>query len=149
MSAGEYCNRDVVVITKSESIREAVSLMRKHHVGTVVVVEQKGKIAKPIGILTDRDIVMEVIAEDVDIDLVSVGDIMSLKLVTVDEGTKLLDAISVMRTKGIRRLPVVNNNGSLLGILSVDDIIDLLSEQINNIAKLISIEQSKEMKLRA
>jgi len=144
MSAGEYCNRDVVVISKSDSVREAVNLMRGYHVGSVVVIEEASQLPKPIGIVTDRDIVIEILAEDVDIDSVSISDVMSLDLVTVHEDTKLLDAITIMRTKGVRRLPVVNRDGGLVGILSVDDIIELLSEQISNIAKLITSEQKKE-----
>ncbi|MGD8783086.1 MAG: CBS domain-containing protein [Thioalkalispiraceae bacterium] len=148
MSAGEYCNREVVVVTRSESVREAVNLMRKYHVGTVVVVDLPGKSAQPIGILTDRDIVIEILAENVDIDSVSIEDVMSFDLVTVPEDTKLLDAVSLMREKGVRRIPVVSNEGYLVGLLSVDDVIELLSEEISNIAKLISAEQRKERTLR-
>ena len=144
MSAGEYCNRDVVVISKSDSVRDAINLMRSYHVGSIVVVEDTSQLPKPTGILTDRDIVIEILAKDVDIDSISVGDVMSVDLFTVYEDTKLLDAISLMRTKGVRRLPVVNHDGGLVGILSVDDIIELLSEQISNIAKLITSEQKKE-----
>jgi len=125
-------------------VREAVNLMRHYHVGSVVVVEESSQLTKPSGIITDRDIVIEILAEDVDIDSISVGDVMSFELVTVNEDTKLLDAINIMRTKGVRRVPVVNRDGGLVGILSVDDIIELLSEQISNIAKLISSEQKKE-----
>ena len=148
MSAGEYCNREVVVIAKSESVREAISLMRQHHVGTVVVVEQPVDKPVPVGILTDRDIVMEILAEDVDLDSVSVGDVMSYELVTVDENTKLLDAIRVMKEKGVRRLPVINSKGGLEGILSVDDVIDLLAEELSNISRLISKEQHMEQTKR-
>jgi CBS domain-containing protein len=66
MSAGEYCNRDVIIIERSESIRIAVDLMRQHHVGDVVVVEKENGSAKPVGILTDRDIIIEILAEDFD-----------------------------------------------------------------------------------
>ena len=84
------------------------------------------------------------LAQEVDMNTVTIGDVMSFDLVTVDAETKLLDAIDLMRTKGVRRVPVVDSDSSLVGILSVDDIIDLLAEQITNIAKLISTEQKKE-----
>ena len=144
MSVGEYCNRQVIVVNKTDSIREAVALMREHHVGTVVVVEKMTTMMVPVGILTDRDIVIEILAQDIDIDSVSIADVMSFELVTVAENTKLLDAVSVMRTKGIRRLPVVNTEGGLVGILTVDDVLELLAEQISNIAGLVSNEQRQE-----
>lgn len=149
MSAGEYCNREVVVVGRAESIRGAISLMRSQHVGDVIIVEQQGDVVKPLGILTDRDIITEILARDVDLDSVTVGDAMSDQLVTVTEDTKLLDAVSVMRNKGIRRLPVVDGRGSLLGILTVDDIIGLLAGELSNIAKLVATGQMREQKLRS
>jgi len=149
MSAGEYCNREVIVVARSESVRDAVNLMRQHHVGTVVVVEETGDKPKPVGILTDRDIVLEILAEDVDLDSVNIGDVMSFELATVDENTKLLDAVRLMKEKGVRRLPVINTNGGLEGILSVDDVIDLLAEELSNISRLISREQHREERKRS
>lgn len=144
MSAGEYCNREVVVIDKSASVREAVGLMRAHHVGDVVVVGQDNGERKPIGILTDRDIVLEILAEDVDLDVVNVGDVMSYELETVGEDVKLMDAIKIMRTKGIRRIPVVSPTGGLVGILAVDDVLELISEQLSDLVGLVVRERKVE-----
>ena len=148
MSVGEYCNRDVVVIEKTKPVREAINLMRKNHVGDVVVVEVRENASIPLGILTDRDIVVEILAEDVDLDAVNVGDVMSYQLVTVNEDTKLLDAIKQMRIKGVRRLPVVNESGELQGILSTDDLLELVVEQLSDIVSLISNEITNEVKSR-
>ena len=148
MSAGEYCNRDVVVIDETESVREAITLMRAHHVGDVVVVEKKEDACKPLGILTDRDIVMEILAEGVDLDAVNIGDVMSYELETVGEDVKLLDAINVMRTKAVRRLPVVNAQGGLVGILAVDDILELISEQLSGLVGLIARQRNQEIARR-
>lgn len=148
MSAGEYCNREVVVVLKSEPVSEAISLMRSHHVGDVVVVESTATGMIPVGILTDRDIVLEILAEGVDLDAVSIGDVMSYELVTVTEDTKLIDTIKLMRDKGVRRIPVVNQQGELEGLLTVDDLLDLLAEQVTDIASLIRKEQSVESKSR-
>lgn len=148
MSVGEYCNRDVVVVDKTESVREAINLMRKNHVGDVVVVEMRENASIPLGILTDRDIVVEVLAEDVDLDAVNVADVMSYKLVTINEDTKLMDAIKQMRIKGVRRLPVVNESGELQGILSVDDLLELIVEQLSDIVALVSKEITNEVKSR-
>lgn len=148
MSVGEYCNRDVVVVDKTESVRQAINLMRKNHVGDVVVVEMQDNASIPLGILTDRDIVVEVLAEDVDLDAVNVADVMSYQLVTINEDTKLMDAIKQMRIKGVRRLPVVNESGELQGILSVDDLLELIVEQLSDIVALVSKEITNEVKSR-
>lgn len=148
MSAGEYCNRNVVIVSKSEPVSEAIKLMRSHHVGDVIVVESIEETSIPVGILTDRDIVMEILAEDVDPEAVSIGDVMSYELVTVTEKTKLIDTIKLMRDKGVRRLPVVNEKGGLEGLLTVDDLLELIAEQLTDIVGLISAEQSRESKLR-
>lgn len=148
MSAGEYCNRDVVIVDKSESIRTAIALMRTHHVGDVVVVHKSDGSCKPTGILTDRDIVMEILAEDVDMDALAVGDVMSYKLETVAEDVELLEAVKVMRTKGIRRLPVVDGKGDLVGILAVDDVLELIAEQLSDLVALIARQRTREGRQR-
>jgi CBS domain-containing protein len=122
--------------------------MRKHHVGDVVVTEESALGLIPVGILTDRDIVLEILAEDVDPETVSIGDVMSFELTTVTEDSKLIDTIKLMRDKGVRRIPVVNQQGVLQGLLSVDDILELLAEQLTDIVNLIGKEQSRESKSR-
>ncbi len=144
MTIGKVCNREVVIVHAQASIPEAARLMREYHVGDLVVIKEKTGKRVPVGIITDRDIVLEVIAEGVSMDDVNVGDIMSDNLVTAREGDGLLDTIKVMRAKGIRRLPVVNGDNELVGILSVDDLIDLFSEQIVDLARLIAREQGRE-----
>ena len=148
MSAGEYCNREVVVVSKSEPVSEAISLMRSHHVGDVVVVESTEKGMIPLGILTDRDIVLEILAEGVELDAVSIGDVMSYELTTVTQDTKLIDTIKLMRDDGVRRIPVVNQQGVLEGLLSMDDILELLAEQLTDIVGLINKEQNRESRQR-
>jgi len=144
MTIGKVCNREVVFIHAQASVPEAARLMREYHVGDLVVIKEKTGKRVPVGIVTDRDIVLEVIAEGVSMDDVNVGDIMSDKLVTAREGDGLLETIKLMRAKGIRRLPVVNDDNELVGILSVDDLINLLSEQIVDLARLIAREQDRE-----
>lgn len=148
MAVGEYCNRDVVVVERTESVRTAVGLMRQHHVGDVVVVDKVGKGARPVGILTDRDIVIELLAEDVNIESVNVGDVMSMNPVTIEQSVPLMDAVALMQSKGVRRLPVVDEPGSLVGLLTVDDVIELIAEQVNALVGLVGREQDREKKQR-
>ena len=149
MSIGEVCNRDVVIADRSDSILNAVRLMRKYHVGDVVVVEEKEGHRRPIGILTDRDIVVELLAAGVDLDALTISDAMSFDLLTLRESDDLLDSIERMQRRGVRRAPVVDDRDALVGILTVDDIIDLISEQLRGVTKLIGRERSSEERRRA
>ena len=148
MTVGEYCNREVIIVSQSESIRDAALLMRKYHVGDLVVVRGEAEKRVPIGILTDRDIVVEISAMGVDPDSVSVGDAMSFELVTIETDADILAAINTMRSKGIRRLPVVDKDGKLAGILTTDDVIDLIAEQLVDLSRLTLLEQRREQEKR-
>ena len=144
MTVGKFCNREVIIAYKNSSIAEIAKLMRKNHVGDVVLVNDKGGRATPIGILTDRDIVIELIACDVPLDSVSAGDVMSYELVTAREEDSIWDTLQRMRAKGIRRVPVVNDKNELEGILSADDLLELFAEELNLLAKVPFREQLVE-----
>jgi len=148
MKVGEVCNREVVVVDREASIPEAARLMRHLHVGDVVVAEERGGDRIPVGILTDRDIVVELLAEDVPLDAVTVGDAMSSELLTIGEEEEVMSALQLMRGRGVRRAPVVKAGGSLVGILAVDDLIDLMAEQLSDLVKLIGNEQQREQRRR-
>lgn len=146
MNVGELCNREVVIVDQDATVLEAAKLMRQYHVGDLVVIEKRQGASFPIGILTDRDIVIEIIAGEVDFDAVTVGDVMSYELITVSEEEAIAETIKLMRDKGVRRVPVVNKQGHLEGIVAVDDLIDLLAEQMRDIVALISCEKKKEQR---
>lgn len=148
MSVGEYCNREVAIAYQHTEVREAAKLMRKHHVGDLVVVDLVGEENIPVGVLTDRDIVIEVIAEDLDLDEITVGDIMSVDLVTARERDDLWDTLNRMRIQGIRRLPVVNDSGGLEGILTADDVLELFAEGLADIVSLVQREIGQEAEHR-
>lgn len=148
MPIGEICNRGVVFATRDTSILETAQLMRRHHVGDLVVVDEKNGKRIPVGIVTDRDIVIEVIAKEADINSLTAGDIMGPELVTAREAEGVFETIQLMRLKGVRRMPVVDTQGGLVGIVSVDDLVELLAEEMNELAKLISREQVREAKNR-
>ena len=123
--------------------------MRDHHVGCLVVVENREGRTEPVGILTDRDIVIEVIAEECGIADVSVGDVMSYALLKVNEKETVFDTAQRMRARGVRRVPVIRDNGELAGILALDDILEMLSEELKLLARLTSREAEQEQKKRA
>lgn len=148
MSVGEVCNREVVVVGQQADAGEAARLMREFHVGDLVVVEHQGERNIPLGIVTDRDLVMEVLAQGVDAGSVSVMDFMVQPLETADEGDDILETLHRMRSKGLRRMPVVDANGALAGILTVDDILDLLSEELMDVVALSALQRQKEQHSR-
>lgn len=149
MTVGKFCNREVIIADKDSSIVEIAKLMRRHHVGDVVLVTGDGDRIKPVGILTDRDIVIELLACDVDLNSVSAGDVMSYELVTAQEEDSIWDTLQLMRAKGIRRVPVVNDRDELEGILSIDDLLELFAEELNLLAKVPFREQLIETAIRS
>lgn len=148
MKVGEICNREVIVVDREAAILEAAQLMRRRHVGDVVVTEEREGLRVPVGILTDRDIVVELLAEKIPLDALAVGDAMSFELLTVGEEEEVMDAIQRMRGRGVRRAPVVDPGGALAGILAVDDLIELIAEQLGDLVKLIGNEQQRERQRR-
>ncbi len=148
MLVGEFCNRDVVIVDKTSSVRQASQLMRSQHVGDLVVVEERDGQRIPVGIITDRDIVLEVIAKDVDLDAVAIGDVMSFDLTTASEDDAVLETVKLMQAKGVRRVPVVDKRGALVGILAVDDLIELMRELVGDVSSLIVREQKREQRKR-
>ena len=149
MAVGEICNREVVVTGRSETVVEAAQLMRRHHVGDLVVVEERGGAKIPVGIVTDRDVVVEVVAAGVNPEALKVGDIMGPEVATVRESEGLFEALRYMRDKGVRRMPVVDGAGVLVGILTVDDVMGLLAEEMTELAKLVSHERQREVVARS
>jgi CBS domain-containing protein len=148
MFVGEICNRQVVICQPDDSIQKTAEIMRDNHVGDVIVVEHKENKHIPIGILTDRDIVIEVLAEGVSLNDIVVKDVMSSELIIVKEDDYIIETIEKMRDKGIRRVPVVNREGGLVGILAVDDTIELVAELLSNLVKLFKHEINREIRTR-
>lgn len=146
MPIGEICTRQTVVAPQGTSVHQAVKLMRQYHVGDLIVTDHVN--GKPIGIVTDRDIVIEILAQDLDPSGISVDEIMSQDLVVVQEREGVFETVEKMRVKGVRRMPVVNVEGNLVGIVAVDDLIEILAEELGALAKLISREQKHEAELR-
>jgi CBS domain-containing protein len=147
MSVGQYCNREVIVTSQDSSILEVAQLMRQHHVGNVIVIERQGEQNIPVGIATDRDLVVEILAEAVSPDTVTVGDIMS-PIVTISEKQELWGTLKYMRNRGIRRMPVVNETGGLEGIITIDDILALLAEGLTDLTQLVKHEIEQETRSR-
>lgn len=143
-TAGELCNRTVVIAKRNETVRVAAQRMLDRHVGSVVVVDEVDGRRVPVGIVTDRDIVLAVVAAGRDPNGTLVEDVMSTDLVKAWEDDDAADAFKRMRSYGVRRLPVVNDDDGLEGIVAFDDVLEFLAEQIADMATLLSREQRRE-----
>ena len=149
MTVGDICTRNVVVAPKTESIVDAAKRMRSSHVGDLVIVENRNGQLVPIGILTDRDIVIGVVAGDpVHINYLLVGDAMSSDLVTARDQDTIESALEKMREHGVRRLPIVDETGALVGILTIDDMLQHLAAQQRELVALVGREQLHERQYR-
>lgn len=148
MTLKTICNREVLIAQKNDTIVVAARLMREYHVGDVIIIEERNGLRYPVGIVTDRDIVIELIAREVDVNSVTLGDVMYREITLAKENDDINETITTMRQKGIRRLPVVDDNGALVGIITLDDLIDLIAEQLKSLAELIGRQQDLEKKYR-
>jgi CBS domain-containing protein len=149
MTVGEVCKRSVVVVAKNETIVDAANHMRASHVGDLVVVEDRQGRHVPVGIITDRDIVVGAVAPNSGhIENLLVGDIMSPEVVSARETEPLEAALKKMEEHGIRRLPVVDGNGTLVGIVTLDDALRVFTEQQIGLVKIVVQEQRHERHFR-
>lgn len=148
MSIASICNRSTVIARRQDSVLEAARIMRQHHVGSVIVVDDANGAPTPVGIVTDRDLVLEVIAAGLDPDTVTIGDLTTGELITAREQDGLWDTMQRMRAHGLRRMPVVDPAGHLVGIVTVDDLLELLAVELNELAHIVAREQVREQKTR-
>ncbi len=150
MNAGDICTRDVVTVREFDELTAAAQLMRDKHVGYLVVVAPMvdESAFKPVGVITDRDIVVAVVAKEADPRSLRVGDLMSRQPVVVEETASISAALGEMRRIGVRRMPIVARNGSLTGVLSLDDILGALSTELLDVAGSIRSEVRIEKALR-
>ena len=131
---GKICIKPVVTASAQMTVEQAAQAMRDKNVGALVVVNA----GRPIGMLTDRDIAVEVVARGVDPDTARVGDVMHKKPMTIREDLGILDAVKVFARTGVRRLPVVTRGGVLVGVIAVDDLIMLLGNEMGHLAGALS-----------
>lgn len=130
----DVMNREVFTISPSSPVAEAAHIMMNEDIGALVVVDGE---MRPVGIVTDRDLVISIMAEGISPEAITVEEIMSKNLITVDEDTDLFDMLRILSENSIRRLPVTRNR-KLTGIVSVDDIIVVVATELVNVAMTLS-----------
>jgi len=134
MTIGRICQREVDTADSKECARAAARRMATRCVGTLVILDKE---KRPVGILTDRDLAVRVLAEGLNPDTTPVADVMTLHPTTINENTSIEDVLALMRAKSVRRLPVVERQGRLVGLVSVDDVLALLAEEFRHLGKLL------------
>lgn len=147
-SLRELARRDVETVGVETPLLDCAKKMRHAHVGCLVVAEPAGVALKPLGMLTDRDIVIEAVAPGLDPATLTAGDVMSRPLATVTEDDDLIDALARMRERGVRRLPVIDADGMLCGLVSVQDVLAAIGQQVEAVLDVVLAERSKESATR-
>ena len=144
MQVGDICSREVYMVRPEEPLAEAVREMDKRHVGAVVVVDSQADIVRPIGIVTDRDVVRGQLARSADLFCLNVGDVMTKTPLTVEEGCGVGEAIERMSARNVRRAPVVSSTGDLVGIVTLDDLLPVVAEDLSMLAQLLGTQARRE-----
>jgi CBS domain-containing protein len=137
MIVGEVCSREVYFVRREEPLAEAVREMKNRNVGAVVVADWAGEQLRPVGIMTDRDVVYGQIARQADLFCLAVSDVMTPDPLTIAESADIGDAVESLSNRGVRRAPVVNANGTLVGIVTLDDLLPVIADELSSLAKLI------------
>lgn len=137
MSVERICQCEVDVAELGETVIAIAERMRQRTVGCLVVLNDA---QEPIGIVTDRDLVIRVLAEGKDPYATRIEEVMTTAPKIVSEGTAIEQAVGLMRSGAFRRLPVVDRTGKLLGILTLDDILMLLAEEFTQVGQLLDRE---------
>ena len=142
----DICTVNVACCHRNTSIHEAARLMREHHTGDLIVVDDVDARRVPAGIVTDRDIVIHVLAGERDVATTRVADIMVAQLVIGEGAEDVAVGVQRMRQHGVRRLPVVDRQGSLIGIVTLDDLFSAHARQARELASILSKEQDHEQR---
>jgi len=145
MKVRDFFSPQVVTAAPGASLREAAMQMREQHVGALLVVETKDGVTRPVGILTDRDIVVAVVAvADARPEAIRVGEAMSAELAVAHEDDGLFEAVARMSERAVRRLPVVGPDGALKGIVSLDDVLRVLAAELGQLAEALRWGRMRE-----
>jgi CBS-domain-containing membrane protein len=137
MDIGSLCTRRLITIGRSASLQQAAALMREHHVGSLVVTEAQDEGERVCGLVTDRDLAIEVLARGFDGARSQVGQMLDGRLVVAPMQASVADAIELMQNHGVRRLLVRDDIGNLVGLVSFDDLLQACADQFNALAQVV------------
>jgi len=144
MSIEKICKKDVVCVSEKTTIQEVAEKMKAHHVGDIIVTDSENGDDTPIGILTDRDIVVSIVAKGGDIQSTTVGDVMTRNPTVVSVDDEITECIELMQSTGAKRLPVVDTDGALVGIVTADDLLEYLVAELGDLTQLGQRQHERE-----
>lgn len=144
MNIGRIGNREVVSALASDPLSRVARQMCDQHVGMVVVVEERVDKRVPVGIVTDRDIVRAQLQRSTDLFCLSVAQAMTANPLTLLESESMVDAIDRLRARGVRRAPVVDARGALVGVVAMDDLLAAVSEELSGLSRLAASQPERE-----
>jgi CBS domain-containing protein len=136
MNAGEICSRVVVLARPGDPLAAAARDMIDRGVGAVVVVDPHSHL-RVVGIVTDRDAVCGQLAKGADLHCLTVGDVMTPRPLTVTESMGISEVVEALSARGVRRAPVVSNEGALVGIVTFDDLLPAIADDLHALGALI------------
>ncbi|MDL2337771.1 MAG: CBS domain-containing protein [Pseudomonadota bacterium] len=137
MNIGSLCSRRIVTVDSACNLTQAAGLMREHHVGALVVTTESADGTRVTGVVTDRDLVIHVLAQGLDGDNVDIGDLANRQVASVSERDDLSHALVVMQEHAVRRLLVTNDAQQLIGIVSLDDLAAACASDTGRLAEVI------------
>ena len=149
MNIRDICTREVVTADQDATLQQAAALMRERHVGTLVVVASGAEGVQALGIVTDRDVVVEGVARGLDVNQTTVGRLVEGKLAAVPGSARVDEAITAMKQRGVRRLLVAGEGGAVEGIVSLDDLLDAVAHEVSELAHVARAGIEREAAERA
>jgi CBS domain-containing protein len=144
VALAELATPIIVTASTTTTATRAAQLMRMHHVGSLVVVDVASDSGRPLGIVTDRDLVLAVMAEELDPSLFTVGDVMSTELVCAPAEATVLQAVALMRQHRLRRLLVLDGEGRVVGIVTLEDVLDAIAGEFGDLAQALRDARDRE-----
>lgn len=147
MKVGDYCKRGVVTVLATADVAEVARMMRDEHVGFLVVVQEGDPTRRPVGVVTDRDVVLQICARGVDLHSITAADVMSRQPLVASETDDISEVLQAMRIGGFRRVPVLTPAGALTGVIAIDDVLDVVAGLLCDVCGSIRNEQHQERRL--
>jgi CBS domain-containing protein len=149
MNVADVCTREIAIAVRESSLQEAAALMRERHVGSLLVVGDSPDGPQAVGIVTDRDVVVEGVARGLDVTRTGIGELVDGgDIASVPAEASIGEAIATMRSRGVRRLLVSTDGGTLLGIVSLDDLLGGLAHDLQDLAQAVRAGIDRESEER-
>jgi CBS domain-containing protein len=143
----EVCTPEIACCGPHTHALEAARLMRQKHVGDLIVVDDPEDERIPLGVVTDRDLVIEVLGKGLDPATTNLASVMRKPVVIARESEDTREVIERMRTHGVRRVPVVNDHGSAVGIITLDDLLGLFVQDATLLMDVVATGQKHERRV--